>query len=304
MAAGLLGGSAHQDASTGGLLTGWALFLAVHYRRSLVGYVRSDGAFRDEQRIAPLHERAEVPFRTPDRRRDDRHVAAQWMASATVAVAATGLGAAVDLNVLADTPKWTYCVAFLTAIPFVLYASSLVDHYYIRPRLDGVVREPPCRSSRDRHWCWVTRIWYLHRSVADILGITLVIGAVTALAAAPAELDTASTVAVVSAALAVLIVLARGAVHTLRTYAADEPRLWLGDTVGCPGQPESFLLHVTGRGIVVRDRIATPPLWSRQRDIPHAQLESRDYVAATFRGCALRCLKVNDDCEWPHTRIR
>ncbi|HMJ96371.1 MAG TPA: hypothetical protein VK486_10990 [Thermoleophilaceae bacterium] len=48
-------------------------------------------------------------------------------------------------------------------------ASSHVDWYYIRSRVDGVVTKPPCRTSRDTMWKGVTRKWYIHRGVASLL---------------------------------------------------------------------------------------------------------------------------------------
>jgi hypothetical protein len=48
--------------------------------------------------------------------------------------------------------------AAFAALAFLVYASSLVDWYFVRPRVDGVVRTPPCRSSRDPVWSFVTRM--------------------------------------------------------------------------------------------------------------------------------------------------
>lgn len=63
-------------------------------------------------------------------------------------------------------------IAALFIAPAVLFTlivlSSLVDWYYVRPRIDGVVREPPCRSPKDGIWKRVTRRWLLHRTIATV----------------------------------------------------------------------------------------------------------------------------------------
>jgi hypothetical protein len=56
-------------------------------------------------------------------------------------------------------------IAAATLFILVL-TSSLVDWYYIRPRIDGVICVPPCRSSGAGNWKRPTRRWYLHRGLA------------------------------------------------------------------------------------------------------------------------------------------
>jgi hypothetical protein len=55
-----------------------------------------------------------------------------------------------------------------------VYLSTLVDWYYILPRVSGLVTEPPCRSSPNREWVSVARNWYLHRWFASMFTIVCI----------------------------------------------------------------------------------------------------------------------------------
>ena len=73
----------------------------------------------------------------------------------------------------ASFAAWRFTTAetsalLVTAATLFDLLSSLVDWYYIRPRIDGVVWESPCRSSGQPRWKRVTRRWYLHRGLATV----------------------------------------------------------------------------------------------------------------------------------------
>jgi hypothetical protein len=60
----------------------------------------------------------------------------------------------------------------------VIYASTLIDWYWILPQISGIVREPPCRPSprygvSHRSWGSVTRIWQAQRWITAVLGIVV-----------------------------------------------------------------------------------------------------------------------------------
>lgn len=51
----------------------------------------------------------------------------------------------------------------------IVFASSLVDWFVIRPRRDGLICLPPCWDPENEHrWYRVTRTWFRHRMIADL----------------------------------------------------------------------------------------------------------------------------------------
>jgi hypothetical protein len=111
--------------------------------------------------------------RPPRRRHGDR-----WVARYIAFGFGVPLVVAVVTHVAGYEPHvhvWDFNVAETSALAiaggalFVLIMlSSLIDWYYIRPRIDGVVCEPPCRSSGSDRWKRPTRWWYLHRGIVTL----------------------------------------------------------------------------------------------------------------------------------------
>jgi hypothetical protein len=265
--------------SLGAILAAWWLLLNANYAASL-GIAR----------------------RSKVRTSGDHQVGIQ---SALLAAAGIlgGLFGVVNHDVrLTDSVALAVCFSALGAIGFVVFASSLVDWYYVRPRLDGVVREPPCRSSREQIWMSVTRFWYQHRSIAELLGITGIAVAFTASVAAllvHGRSDIEVLVTVAGVPLGLLGSQWSGAIRTLRRYGVDPPRQWLGDLL--EGQDgAAYLLHVTVRGPVVRDWDPKEGRWQELRDLPFDEIDARRLHPTRFRGCD-ECSLINPHCEWAVT---
>jgi hypothetical protein len=271
-----------------------ALLLAVHwlvmnatYAASLEGRRRSTG--KDGG---------------PDRQRQDRRVRWQAVVVFAVGVAAGTAGPHLhDLWLWYDRKLLTVCFAALGALAWTVYASSLVDWYFVRPRLDGVVREPPCRSSGEAVWENVTRLWYLHRGVAEFLGIVAVIVAFSSLAGAliagGGTLPVAAIVALPTGAAGALVLLTQAAISTLRHRAITAPFIWIGDELRDDGW-RAYVLHVTARGIVVREWDAEAASWGRANEITHDRLDEERLQRVVYAGCG-RCPKLNPDCQWEET---
>jgi hypothetical protein len=68
-------------------------------------------------------------------------------------------------GVLADGPRALVAAVFAFALTFV-FVSTLTDWYYVRPRRDGVVQNPPCRREEREPWVDITRWWIVHRTYA------------------------------------------------------------------------------------------------------------------------------------------
>jgi hypothetical protein len=81
-------------------------------------------------------------------------------------------------ELLGGDQRTVVAVAAAFALCFV-FASTVTDWYYIRPRRDGVIEYPPCRRENREPWVDITRWWILHRTLAAtvfFLALWLVIG--------------------------------------------------------------------------------------------------------------------------------
>ena len=270
-------------AGAGVLLGAWWLVLRTSYLAALGDRRRSDG--RDEG---------------PNRTALDHEVTAQSLLLVAVAIAVGGIGGLDKSTRVTESAATATCFAAIAMLFFAVFASSLVDWYYIRPRLDGVIREPPCRSSRDEAWMSVTRWWYLHRVIAELVGIFAIVVALTALLAALFAAGHPTVTVLISlggAVLGLLVTWYRRAFRTLRDYVMDEPRLWLGDLLVDPADGSvSYLLHVTIKGLVVRDRYVDSDEWGRKRDLEFKEMIEKRFRARQFDGCR-KCSMINKQCE-------
>jgi hypothetical protein len=125
-------------------LSAWWLLLNMLYASALVDPEGPEDCWRD---------------RSAQRRGGDRHVARQAVLIISVTILATLTTLLAADGLLPDNSAFVVCVTIVAGIGWVNYASSLIDWYYVLPRVDGLVREPPCRTSQDVMWFKVTRIW-------------------------------------------------------------------------------------------------------------------------------------------------
>lgn len=250
--------------------------------------------------------------RSEERRAGDRHVPRQVLAISAAGILGMLSGILGIDGSLSTKAAFATCVSIVAGIGFVVYASSLVDWYFVLPRVDGVVREPPCRSSRDGIWFIVTRVWYLHRSLAEIFGI---VGFVVALAYMGVFLfpNAGKAAAAIGGALLGLIVSAvakfpKDAALTLRWRGIDKPEYWVGDELRDAAGKRSYVLHLDvgglivrawEKGSVVRRGREESGTWGKQRKLPHENLGSvvsvREFVAC--RDAEGGCLPINEACE-------
>jgi len=240
----------------------------------------------------------------PNRRRQDRRVCRQ-----VVLAVAVGLLAGVGGRWLGDLRLWhdrellSLCLGALAALAWVVFASSLVDWYYVRPRVDGIVCEPPCRSSGDARWGDLMRLWYLHRGLAEILGILAVIVAfsalVGALIAGGGTLPTGAAVALPTGAAGALVLLTQEAISTLRHRVINRPSIWVGDELR-DGDWRAYVLALSTHSVFVREWDAELGGWGREGELTHERLDGERLAHVRFAGCAT-CIHVNPACEWADT---
>lgn len=147
---------------TAGLL--WVLWLNYAYGRKLGNKPRTSRRAKGDKVIA-------------------RQVLISYLTPAVIAAAVLMIGKGVQpsAGIITTTDIQVFLViASITLLSWLV--SSHVDWYYIRPRIDGVVVPPPCRTSRDTMWKGVTRKWYIHRAIASavtggaVIAVALLVG--------------------------------------------------------------------------------------------------------------------------------
>lgn len=254
--------------------------------------------------------RALGPRGRPSRRIDgDRHVIA-CLGLALVAPTAVAL-VATETDVGSHINVWDFTDAEVTAIMigacalFVLILlSSLIDWYYIRPRIDGVVWRPPCRSSGDPRWKRVTRRWYLHRGLATVAYVlfALLVALVIMLMLVrehPAAAGVIGGVGGIASLLLIFLGEHRSQLPTVATFVLS-PRFSLGDDLGYDPDGRSrrgFVLHVAvpvAKLVPLDDdgkRTPTAFVERRNSELAASELEARVCVA-----CDSGCAKLNPEC--------
>jgi hypothetical protein len=178
----------------------------------------------------------------PHRAPLDRLVASQWILAGLVGLAAAAGVGISGVNSLAVTTPVRIGQALAGAAAIALcavYLSSLVDWYYVLPRVGGLGgRAAPCEKPGEQ-WKYPTAIWLLHRGLAT--GIV-----VAAITAAPVYLAGTLGTASVKALLGVVAVVIGGGMAALNqkglasiTNAFNQP-IYVGDTtlINRPGEAE------------------------------------------------------------------
>jgi len=225
----------------------------------------------------------------PDRQRQDRRVRRQVVMAVSIGLATGVAGPRLQhLWLWHDRTLLTVCFGALGALGWTIYASSLIDWYYVRPRIDGIVRKPPCLSSGDEAWGDVMRLWYLHRAIAEFLAIVAVITAfssfVGALIAGKGSLPTVAAVALPTGAAGALVLLTQTALSTLRHRALNRPWVWIGDELRDGNGWRAYVLHLTMSGVLVSVWDSRRRRWGREREITHDRLDvvpRQDVMAAS-----------------------
>jgi hypothetical protein len=196
----------------------------------------------------------------------------------------------------------------------LINSSSLIDWYYIRPRIDGVVCAPPCRSSGSVTWKGPTRWWYLHRGLATVayFGFALVLALVIMLMLVREHPAAAAVIGGVGGIASMLLIFAgsyRAQIPTVAKFVLS-PAYCLGDDLSYEAHKwrgRGFVLHVAVpvTKLVPLDEAGNPtevPFVERKNsDLAESDLTSKKTVA-----CAGKCAKLNPECveEQPRRRAR
>lgn len=196
----------------------------------------------------------------------------------------------------------------LIVAPAVLFAlillSSLVDWYYIRPRIDGVVCDPPCLSSGSDNWKRPTRRWFLHRGLVTVAYIifALVVAMVLMLMLVSEHAAAAGVIGGVGGIASLLLIFAGDYRAQLPTVAR-----WTLSPAYCLGDDLIYDAYRTGgRGYVLHVAVPVtklaplddegqptgqPFVERKNTDLADAQLDPGITTA-----CDDGCCKLNPEC--------
>lgn len=213
------------------------------------------------------------------------------------------------------TVNETATIVIAAALLFVIIiCSSAVDWYYIRPRIDGVIREPPCRSSGSVDWKSPTRWWYVHRGFATLayFGFALAVAFVVMVMLVREHPAAAGVIGGVGGIASVLLLFAGNYREQLFSAVGKfvlSPPFCLGDDLSYSGGR-----IVAGRGYVLHVAIPVTKLVPlddhgmpstevrffepRNSDLDEAELRSRPTVA-----CAAGCAHLNAECVFGLKRL-
>jgi hypothetical protein len=242
----------------------------------------------------------------------DRTVAWQVVITAGLPLATAVVMELSDTVAFGESTPISVGVAALASLWLATYASCLVDWYYILPRRDGIVVEPPCRPS-DVDWTNVTRAWYTHRALASVVGAAAVVVATTAFTFAAfggphfKDLDKAGSLVLTSAATGLVLTrLLYGNLTTIGDVVSgcclSKPDIALGDHLKGPKDfLGGYVLDVALEGIaVVRldddgNLIGDTPR-SKRHGIVHV-LDRPELEGEPFSPCRRECQLLNMQCQ-------
>jgi hypothetical protein len=193
----------------------------------------------------------------------------------------------------------------------IILVSSLIDWYYVRPRLDGVVGAPPCRSSDWGARKRLTRRWYLHRGIATLsfFGFGFVVALVVMLMLVREHPAAAGVVGGVGGIASLFLIFAstyRSQIPVVAKWALS-PAFVLGDDLSYEAHKwagRGYVLHVAVPVVklVPLDengrRTEVPFVERKNTDLAEADLEPRRSVA-----CAGGCVKLNPECLVTESRV-
>jgi hypothetical protein len=188
----------------------------------------------------------------------------------------------------------------------VVLLSSLIDWYYIRPRIDGVVCDPPCLASKEQKAPWkrVTRRWYIHRGLATFayMLFAIAVAVIVLLMLVREDHVAAELVGGISGIAGLLLIFAGSYRSELPTVAkwALSPAVYLGDDLTYQGirqRRRGYVLHVA----VPVVKLVPLDAHGRPTDAPFIELKNSQLAEAELTSrptiaCRGGCAELNPEC--------
>jgi hypothetical protein len=236
-----------------------------------------------------------------------RHIALGLIAPLLAAVAALVAGHDPRARIWGFTHNETAALLIIGAsLLVIVLGSSLIDWYYIRPRIDGVVGAPPCRAedSENGKWKRVTRRWYLHRGIATLAYMAFAIGvAVVVMIMLVREHPAAAAVVGGISGIAGLLLIFAGSYRSELPTVAKwvlSPAFALGADLtyeGYGGMKRGYVLHVA----VPVVKLVPLDDHGRPTGVPfvernNSRLAEADLLPRRTVACEKRCAGLNPEC--------
>lgn len=172
------------------------------------------------------------------RRRLDLVVRVQWLGIGVAATAtATALGRFDFAPLAAAVPIAQTVVIGLTVAAPAVYLSSLVDWYWILPKVSGMAGQAPCERVGGEAFAGVTKIWLFHRAAATAIVTFVLAGVPGYMAANSTDGGEGAAWVIFGSALAIGYNSLNNGLTTAFRYAFDPPR-YVGDLVRVRAHPE------------------------------------------------------------------
>jgi len=170
------------------------------------------------------------------RRRLDRIVRRQLAAIAVLGIAIAATSAATGYAPLRDAAPSVQAIVIGVLVGVAtIYISSLLDWYWIVPRVSGTVGPAPCELSGQERWAGLTNFWFFHRAVATSVVIGVLAGVPAFIAGHSGSDGTAW--ALLGSALAVGYSSVNTGVRTALSFAFNSP-VHVGDIIRVRADPE------------------------------------------------------------------
>jgi hypothetical protein len=191
---------------------------------------------------------ARAPFRPipPHRQALDQLVERQSLCAGAAGLLSL---AAVNFANIGPFHVTRILVAILAAAvigSIIVFLSSIVDWWWILPRIAGIFRPAPCQCEGGEHWTGVTSIWLFHRGLATVV----VSGALTSVPAYMATTTTGHTATAYTVAAGVfggtLAAFFSGAFVAL--YLCLSPKVRIGDRVAVDTR-SAYVMDVEVSGV-------------------------------------------------------
>ncbi len=213
-----------------------------------------------------VYVRRRVPGRlAPWRTSLDRVVRRQLLSIGVVGVAIIVVGETTGYHPLGDVAASAKAIVVGAVIGLsTVYVSSLIDWYWIVPRISGTTGPAPCERSGSERWAGLTNVWFFHRAVATSVMIGILAGVPAYIAGHSGSDGTAW--ALLGAALAVGYSSVNTGVRTALEFAFNAP-IHVGDIIRVRANPEdgflsgAYVVDVSIQGLKYKllDAPAGPP---------------------------------------------
>ena len=243
---------------------------------------------------------------TVSRKRLDKIVRCQLLAIGALGVAVIGVGEATGYEPLHQVSVSAKAIVIGAVVGVAtVYISSLVDWYWIMPKVSGATGPAPCEHSGNERWAGVTNVWFFHRAVATSVVIGILAGVPAYIAGHSGSNGTAW--ALLGAALAVGYSSVNTGVRTALSFAFNAP-IHVGDIIRVRANPEdsflqdAYVVDVSIQGLkymLLQKEGSDPPQFSNkgeQLSMEELARTRRNPTAPSPCPSAAHCQAVNWYC--------